>query len=202
VATTVIDRPRAVIVEGADYLHFLIHAYRNDPFFKTAKVYDSGGVTDLERFLSAFRLAPGFGQLTSLGIIRDAEGDAGAAERAVKRALANNGFDVPPSPNIITTGPLKTGFLIVPHGEVSGCLEDACLSASLVPAIKTCAEAFLDCVGRDPNNRNWDTKVTAHAMIAASKTPGATLGQSTLLSLWDKQHPAIKVIEDFITRLP
>ena len=197
----IIDSPVAVLVEGADYSHYLIHSYKEMAFWAEIRVSSFGGTSDLGKFLRTFRATHGFDKLRALGIIRDAETDGNGACEAIRASLRQNDLPVPRNANEFTNGLLKVGYLVIPHGAPSGCLEHACLDACANPRARNCASAFLDCVGRSHDNENWNAKVQTRAIIASSGSPGAALGQSALLGIWNRDAPSLKIIETFLRGL-
>jgi hypothetical protein len=197
-----IERPVAIAVEGADYYHTLIRIAKTSPGFDRVQLWNFSLVGEPERWLEVFRLLPGYDSvIRAIGFIRDAEDDATARERELKRAFAKCGLSEPPASQMITAGHPLTGFLIIPHGKQQGCLEHAVLEAATGNPAYTCAQGFQECVNQPTRNENWRAKVRVHAMIAASEQPQLTLGQSMDLALWDKKHPSITVMTEFITAL-
>ena len=48
---------------------------------------------------------------------------------------------------------------------------------------------------------NWKAKAMVHALIAVSKTPEWTLGESGEGHLWDVTRPSLKALGDFLNML-
>ena len=76
-----IKRPVQLLVEGKDPLNFF-GALTGHLGLAGVQVQNYGGINELGGFLKAFVMAPGFASVTDLGVVRDAEGPAGAVEGA------------------------------------------------------------------------------------------------------------------------
>ena len=103
----------------------------------------------------------------------------------------------------VTPGKPAVGFLLIPHGEDSGCLDHAVLQAVTPGLPVQCVEEYLKCVenGNTHPNPNWRAKLKVHALIATGKNPAWTLGQSVSAGLWNMEHTALRVMIDFIRKL-
>jgi hypothetical protein len=200
-----ITKSTLIAVEGLDYLHLLLRSpvVGEPPFQKSVLLWDfkEGGVT-LGQFLHAVRSQRNFGMIQKLGLIFDAEANAQGAEQSVQAHLQNCGYVVPTRPKQMQVGQPSVAYLIMPDGSPSGCLEHACLQACSKPSLLPCADAFLQCVGGNALNANWQAKLRVHSIIAGSGgNPAMTLGESGASGLWDFANPAIAVMLDFIRTL-
>ena len=126
-----------ILCEGRDAWNFLV-TYLNSPALSAApelsqsiQVEDFGGNEDLPRQLLLWTKIPGFENLKSLTVIRDAEKDAEKAVQTVKNAFLFAWLPVPPSPGtLLRSGTLTTGFVLFPAcgtEPINGTLEDLCL---------------------------------------------------------------------------
>jgi hypothetical protein len=201
-----IEQPVAIAVEGLDYFYTLLSQIKDAPDLQDVQLWDfmELGKGKLSRWLSLFKTMEGFeDRIRAIGVIRDAEDDAAGMAESIKSALGNNGFSIPDEPMSVTSGRPAVGFLLIPHGADSGCLEHAILQAASPDLPMQCVEQYLDCVengSRNPNS-NWRAKLKVHALIAAGTNPAWTLGQSVGAGLWDMKHVAVRVMVDFIRKL-
>lgn len=199
-----IERPIAIAVEGADYLHLLLSQLDGPPEFEQVQLLNFGGISDLSKWLAAFKsLDQSRVKVEKLGIICDAEADAKNAAKHVKSCLRKNDYPVPNRSGEMASlaNRPSSSFLIVPVGRESGCLEDACWDAVVDVEPIPCAEQFLTCVDRSNKNDAWRSKVKIHAMISASDQPSITLGQSASAGMWDFNASSLKGILDFVRKL-
>ena len=193
-------KPIAIAVEGADWFYLLLNQIKNKSEFEHIQLFDFAGISQLGSFLSLLRRDRKFEQLKALGIMRDAELDREAAVTSLQTTLRHAGFAAPDAPNQISTTPVPAvAYLVIPHDEPSGCLENAILKAHIDEEISNCVTAFLHCV--DPTSQrtaNEQAKMKVRAIIAASKVPGMTLGESANVGLWNWNHPSLRIMVDFI----
>jgi hypothetical protein len=200
-----ITKSTLIAVEGLDYLHLLLRSpIVNEPQFNQSVLlwdFKEGGVT-LGQFLGVVRSQRNFGMIKKLGLIFDAEFSAATAAQSVRGHLQNQGFVVPAQSNLIAAGQPAVAYLVMPDGKNTGCLEHACLEACAKPNLVPCADAFLQCVGGQGLNQNWQAKLRVHSIIAGSVgNPAMTLGESGAAGIWDFAHPALASMLDFIRAL-
>jgi len=201
-----IEKPVAIAVEGKDYFYTLLNQIRDASDLQDVQLWDFMGPDngELGRWLSIFKTLEGFeDRVRAIGVIRDAEDNAAAMADSIKSAFGNSGFTIPDAPMVVTSEQPAVGFLLIPHGADSGCLEHAILQAASPDLPLQCVEQYLDCVengSRNPNP-NWRAKMKVHALIAAGKKPARTLGESVRAGLWDMKHAAVRVMMDFIRKL-
>ncbi len=198
-----IDKPVAVAVEGNDYFYALLARIRNDPAFADVQLWNfcEAPGYDPKRWLGLFKTLPNYVErVRAICFIRDAEDSAAQRQAELRGAFVDNGLAAPDQPLQLTPGPPVTGYLVMPHGKNSGCLENALLEAVRPNVPLACAGAYLTCVDRRERNDNWRAKVQVHAIIAAGDSPPMTLGESVQQDqLWDFSGDALRVMLDFIS---
>ncbi len=193
-----ITQPKLILGEGIDEVRFfkalLAHLGIVD-----IQVTDYGGKTKLSDFLQTLPAVPGFTQLRSLMVTRDADASYAAAYQSVCDGLKNAGF---PDPSI---SPVPIGFpaihiYIMPDNQNAGMLEDLCLaSVHSDPAI-SCVEAYFQCVqqaaGRNPTPL---AKARLHAWLASQTDPDRRLGEAAEKGYWPWMvqafQPLIRLIQ-------
>ena len=124
-----------ILCEGRDeqlfLIHFLNYMKQSDESYGAFWVEDFGGITELKDELIQLRLMPHFSRLKSIVIIRDAEGNAEAAEQSIKGALRKTELPEPTRPLEITErNGLKLAYAMFPSlssKKENGTLEDLCL---------------------------------------------------------------------------
>jgi hypothetical protein len=196
-----IKRPVALVVEGVDLLHLIRSQIMDDPSLDRVQLFDFGSIDDLPAWLRLFVTLSGFNAVETLGVIRDAEYSSASAIDAVKSAMISVGYTPPTRVLEIAPGRPNLGYMILPHDQDSGCVEDSLLaSVDGLPSV-ACVKRFLACVDDGSRNSNWRAKVQVHAMIAGSRYPNLTLGDSAKAGLWDFTKPPLRVILDFVRSL-
>ena len=196
-----IKKPVAIVVEGADYLHLLLSQIDGPPEFDEVQLWNYSDVGNVKRWLELFKDLPDFATVAAIGVIRDAEENRESLISATQKAFSETGFNAPGKSLDVTNGVPRTGMLIMPNGEPSGCLEHAVLSAVKPDSHVECAKQFQKCVDDGSRNDNWRAKVKVHALIAASRKPSQTLGQSAKSGLWDFDAPSLRIMLDFIRNM-
>ncbi len=199
-----IKRPVAHCRGGDDYFHSLLPILDGPREFDDVQLWDFSGIPfgSAARWVSLFKTLKGYDTVRAIGLIRDAEEDAAAKADELRGAFRNAGLAVPPNPGQIMPATPSTGYLIIPSGQPSGCIEDAFLDAVLPEAQIACARKFLECVDRLERNNAWRSKVLVHSLISASDKPSSTLGQSVKQGkLWDFIRPSLSAILDFVRGL-
>lgn len=127
-----------IMCEGLDEKLFLCYYLNSeerineDPRYSTdVYVFDFGGIKDLKKQLKTIRSVPGFHDIKTLLILRDAEKDAQGAINQVKKDLENTKFSAPEGVGEWSeTGNPRTAFMFFPalgKNPVDGTLEDMCI---------------------------------------------------------------------------
>ena len=159
-----------VLCEGKDTLNFLCSylnsdALRDDPRFgEEVQALDFGGVEQLWSFIRNLPNMDGFEAVKSLLVLRDAERDADAAERSIKKAFGGSGLPVPESCACWNrSGRPSTAYALLPSCDsspVSGALEDLCwqiLVGDDSEEIKGKASEFINGV-----DGHWPGRLVSH----------------------------------------
>ena len=124
-----ISWPKQLLVEGFDAAR-LLQALVGHLKLGDIQVQNFGGNWELAAFLSALRALPNFeAQVTSVGIVRDADANPAAAFQSVRAALRKAGLEALDRPGIPTETNPRTAVFILPDGETPGMLESLCLAA-------------------------------------------------------------------------
>ena len=127
-----------IMCEGRDedlFLRYYLNSKERiseDPRYSTdVYIFNFGGISDLKKQLKTIRSVPGFHDIKTLLILRDAETDAQGAINQVKKDLGSTNFAVPEVPGEWSkTGNPRTAFLFFPtlgKAPVEGTLEDMCI---------------------------------------------------------------------------
>jgi hypothetical protein len=183
-----LDRPKLLIGEGKDEVQIfgalLGHLGIND-----VSVEDYGGKNKLAAYLDTLRVRPGFADLQSLGVTRDADTNAMDAFTSVSNCLSQREFVSPASSGNVEPGTPRVGIMIMPDGQTPGMLEDLCLAALQADPSMRCIEEYFECVittkGKSPDQI---AKARVHAWLAAQDPPDMRLGIAVKKGLigWDK----------------
>ena len=181
---------KLALVEGKDEVTFYsaIAGHINIP---DIEIRSFEGVNNLRGTLEALRGIEGFGRLTSLGIVRDAEGNGAAALQSARDALGATGFAVPARGLERAGASPAVVVLINPHERPSGRFEDVCAESIRDTPVMECVEKYIACLkklGTGVPAREWKTRV--HAFIAAQEHPEVSLGVAARSGYFPFDHGA------------
>lgn len=140
-----ITDPRLLLVEGNDEVS-LFSALIKRLGLTDIDIRAFGGV---EKFRAHARTLPtisGFGVVKSIGVVRDADQDAGSAFQSVCDSLRAAGLPAPDAPLQPAGHDLQVRVLIVPANAPVGMMEDVCLASVAHDPAMGCVESFIDCL--------------------------------------------------------
>ena len=196
-----ITEPKLLIVEGPDD-QYLFEALIKQIGVEHIQVQNVGGTPGFRPALSAIVSTPGFRDLVSIGLVRDANSSDADAARSLTYALADAGLPVPSAPLEFKSGDPRVAFLIVPHGQKSGILEDVCLASTESDPAMSCVDGYFSCIDEHitdlPNNLS---KARVQAFLASRKEPGKLLGQAASAGYWNWDHPAFDPLKQLVSML-
>lgn len=196
-----LTKPKLLIGEGHDEVVFfgalLKHLGIDD-----VQVTDYRGKQKLPAFLDALKKLPGFSQLESLGVTRDADLDAVGAFASVSNHLMNCGLPAPASSGNIEVGIPRVRIMILPDGKQPGMLEDLFLEALGDDSLTQCIGRYFECVGVAKGSApRLLSKARVHAWLAAQDPPDMRLGIAAQKGLVEWNNPSFDQLRDFLTSL-
>ena len=193
-----IEQENLLIVEGNEEKLFF------DEFIKYLKLENIqtmpiGGKTFLQPNLKALVRSPGFSNVKSIGIVRDADGDHDAAFQSVCGALNSNNLSKPDSPLNQKGNNPKINIFIMPGINLTGMLEDLCIKSVQHDCAIPCVEDFINCLERKkcPLPRNL-SKAKVQVFLASRKKAGLRLGEAAKAGYWPWEDESFNQIKDFI----
>ena len=190
-----------LLVEGSDDRHFF-QAFARRLSLDNIQVRDFGGVGELRRFLSGFVASPGFGEVRSVGIVRDAEASAQSAFQSVQSSLRNAGLAVPDRPREPKGDSPSVNVMILPDDRSSGMLETLLCETLVEDPVNGCVDAFFDCVrGLDSVDMRRPDKSRAHAYLSTKPEPQFSVGVAAQRGYWDLEHSALDGVRGFLRTL-
>ena len=198
-----IEKPKLLLVEGIDEVR-LFGALAKDIGAEDVQIRDYQGKDNLRRFLRVLPQIPGYSDLESIGVTRDADDDSDNAAKSVRDALGAAALPVPNSPlESANDGRIAVRYLITPHGE-TGALEDVCLASVAEDPAMTCVQSYFDCIERsalDGPREKWMSKAKVHAFLSSRENPALRLGEAAERGLWSFDAPAFDPLKS-VLRMP
>lgn len=195
-----LSKPKLLIGEGREeelfFTAFLAHLNISD-----VQVEQYGGKQALPKYLRTLPLRPGYLQILSLGITRDADNSARSAFQSICTSLSNASLPIPRA-GAIAGGSPQVSVLIFPDNQNSGMLEDLCLAAIGTDPALQCVDEYLECIyktiGRKPNNM---AKARVHAWLSSQIEPDKRLGEAAKASYWPWESPGFDCLKQFLQAL-
>ncbi len=195
------SKPKLLLGEGREeqifFTAFLAHLNISD-----VQVEQYGGKQKLPSYLRNLPKTPGYLEVISLGITRDADDSAQSAFQSVCSSLNTASLPVPSKPGEIAGDSPQVSVMILPDGQNSGMLEDLCLAAVETDPVLQCVDEYFDCVyrtsGRKPNNM---AKARVHTWLASQLEPDKRLGEAAKAGYLPWDSPGFDSLKQFLQAL-
>ncbi len=143
--------------------------------------------------LESLETRTGYGGLTRLGVVRDADDSAASAYESIANALRRGNLPVPGVPNeFATVGQLSVSVLILPGGNRTGSL-DTLLTETIPQNTKSCIDEFFRCAEVDPG-----PKRIASAFVSLQQRPESSLATFANQGVWDLNNGAFAPLRTFL----
>lgn len=194
-----------ILVEGRRDQEFF-EAMVNHLSINKAHVIIYNGISNLKNDLPKIRRSPNFEQVTSIGIVRDANGSFESAFQSVQTSLRNAGFSVPDRPGEKSGSNPSVSVLILPDNKNDGALETLLWKTVSDTKTRECIDEYIDCVKSISDNKKrrlkaWKDKARAYSYIATRERPDISLRTSFEQGHWDLDHDALSIVREFIRNL-
>jgi hypothetical protein len=196
-----LTRPKLLVVEGTDARVFFDVLLEQMGLAGTVQTQDFGGVNELPLFLRTLPVTSGFSQVTSLGIVRDAEANARSAFQSVCGSLKKAGLSVPHQPRVAARGSPNVAVFVLPDCMNPGMLETLCLQSVEADPIMPCVAKYFECVGANGSLPNNIDKARLQALLASRSRPGLSLRDATKAGYWPWDSPAFDPLKEFLRAL-
>ncbi len=193
--------PALLLVEGKTNLVFFVEWLRRLGK-SNVTVIDFGGTSQLKGTLQRV-VDPVFrAQGRSLGIVRDAERDAGAAFQSVCSSIQSCGLVPPTAAGIWSASQPAIGVFILPDNQSSGMIESLCVEALRVTAqgraSLDCTENFLRCLSAAGKTADNMTKARLHATLAGWGHNDPRVGAAARERAFNWSAPAFAPLASFL----
>jgi len=190
---------RLLLTEGVSPMHFCEAILRHIDLAPQVEVRSFGGNTDLATILKAFAESSEFKALvTSVGIIRDAEGDAVAARRLVDAAIENANL-----PDHV-----RRSVFILPDNVSPGMIETLCMDAvrqhAPLAEAYNCVQSFFTCLqesGVFVPHPVRGAKNRAQAFLATKADAQMFPGIAAYRGFWPWDSPTFDTLKQFLRSL-
>jgi hypothetical protein len=193
--------PHLLLVEGKDDAIFF-KSIMEHIGLDEIEIWNIEGTSQLRMRLNVLKMDPAFNSnVTSLGIIRDADSDPESALRSVKDALRVSGFAVPDQ-SFVSAGSRPTvTFMILPN-DSPGMLESVCLKSIESDPAMACVDRYFECLKTtcqiEPMNIY---KAKVQAFLASRRKVGLDLRRAAQAGYWPFDHDTFGPIRSFLTKI-
>mgnify|MGYP001029752010 CR=1 FL=1 len=206
-----IEKKHLILCEGSDAVGFI-----NNYLYSQCRercneiqVANFGGNPDLRKFLELLRVTPGFSDLHSLLIIRDAEKDIRSALDQVRFALKDYHFAMPKTQGEWEDGTPRTCFLLFPAlgREIeAGTLEDLCMSILAEPEVDKVTDrvdCFLDTLRQDGlRHFAYLHKTKLHTYFSVTNNfVTKNVGVAAKAGAFNWSHPNLDPLKDCLSKM-
>ena len=196
-----IERPKQLLVEGNDDKNFF-EAFVEHLSLPEIQIWEFGGKDEFRSFLSGFVSMSGFNSVTSLGIIRDADGPAQSALQSIQGSLRNANLPVPTRANERQSGNPDVSVLILPDESSAGMLETLLCRTFEGSEVDRCIDDFFTCAEASPNvSITNPDKARAFAYLTTKPNPHHSVGVAARQGVWNLDHEAFDEVRDFLKAL-
>ncbi|MBD1926527.1 hypothetical protein H6F74_09765 [Trichocoleus sp. FACHB-90] len=194
-------KPKLLIGEGSEEVLFftalLTHLNITD-----IQVEEYRGKQGLRNYLKTLLVRPGYTDVVSLAITRDADSCAKSAFQSVCSALNYARLAVPSKSGGIAGNSPQVGVMILPDDQNPGMLEDVCLAAVATDPVLQCVDKYFECVTnttrRQPNNMG---KARIRAWLSSQIDPDKRLGEAAKAGYLPWDSPAFDRLKQFLQAL-
>jgi hypothetical protein len=196
-----IKQPNVLVVEGREEELFF-GALIKHLGLQNIQTMPIGGKEQLRPNLKALAVSPGFPEVVSLGVVRDANADPGAAFQSVHDALQAANLPTPERPLAFVGERPRVTVLILPGGDRKGELEDLCLDAIAQDPAMPCVEQYFECLQQKglslPGNIS---KAKVQVFLASRHKAGLRLGEAAHAGFWPWENAVFDKVKDFLQKL-
>jgi hypothetical protein len=196
-----LSKPKLLIGEGKEEVDFFT-AFLTHLNISNVQVEQYQGKQGLASYLRTLVVRPGYLNVVSLGITRDADNSAQSAFQSVCGSLQRASLPVPSQPGEVVGDNPQVSVMILPDGQNKGMLEDLCLAAVEIDPVLQCVDEYLNCVyrtvGREPNNM---AKARVHAWLSSQIEPDKRLGEAAKADYLPWDSPGFDRLKQFLQAL-
>ena len=192
--TVKILKPNLLVVEGEDDAGFFTAFFRHLNL-SNIQILPIGGKTKLREALKALVVTPGFSDVVSLIIVRDADDNPKGAFQSVQDALKSAALPSPEKPFERDGQEPQVMVMILPEEGKAGALEDLCLNSVADDSIIYCVEKHFSCLEEQeislPQN---PAKAKVQVFLGSQKESGKRLGEAAQAGYWPMDSDAFTQI--------
>lgn len=176
-----ISSTKLLLVEGVDD-QAVFNALCQKMGVTGIQVLRYNGKTNFRNFVEDLTSLDGFDEVESMGVTTDVDDDPLPARDRIRGALENASLPVPDEPLTFAEGLglLKVVYLLIPHQNETGELEDVCLNAVADEAAMHCVEDFMGCIEERVDRVVEPSKSRLQAFLSTRRDPDVRIGEAIM----------------------
>lgn len=178
-----IKRPKVIAVEGKEDRK-LFDAFIRNLHLRNIQVVAMGGRHPLTKRIESVKNTPGFSQVTSFGVVIDADRNYQAAFQSLCAALRNINLAVPTSELTKVGNSPSVVLMVLPKRGRCGTLEDLCLNAVRSDPAIPCVNRYFACLSRKGINTRNISKAKIRAFLSSRPKADLTIGDAAYAGYW------------------
>lgn len=191
---------RVILVEGKDDECFF-RAISKHIGIDNIQIISINGIKQLRSMLRTLHLTPGFTEVVTLGIIRDADADPKRAIQSIQDALRDSNFVVPSNPLEKEPGNPSLVFSVMPNNTSPGMLEDLCLSSVCEQPEMFCVDNYFQCLeykGLKYHIGNHFSKAKLSVYLASKVDPTKRFSEASFAGYWEFDKEVFEEVKEFV----
>lgn len=144
----------------------------------------------------------GYSDLTSIGIVRDANASFEDTFRSVQNALRDANLPVPDEVMVPTTTSPQVAVFITPDNGSEGALEDLLMASVQGDPVLACVDRYFDCLrGIQGHTHPHLSKAEVQVYLAKEPEGDMHMGIASEKNVWVWDSPAFDGLKTFIRSL-
>lgn len=203
--SALLEARRILVVEGKDDQRWFQAFLKHLRPIGEVQVLTMDGKDNLRGRIKALVNTPGFWRVTSLGVVRDADGARQSALQSVRDALAAAGLPAPTGEGVRTPGgPDVTVLILAPAGTdasrsaQTGKIEDLCLASVRDDPAMECIRTYFECLNNRGVRPRDLAKAKVQAFLASRLQPGKRIGEAAEAGYWPWESPVFGDVRRFL----
>ena len=202
-----IKKDALLLVEGKDeenLLKGLLKSRINDQQVRSKiQIIQAGGKDQFpNRFSAIDAQLSGRKEVSSIGIVRDADASAHSAFESICNVIRSHGYIPPSNHASFSDGNPSIGIFISPDGTSPGAIEALCRRSVEGDTLSECVSEYMGCLRSRRALHSTDAdKSFAHAYLAAQKDPVSRVGEAALQGIWNFESDVFDSLLRFVGSL-
>jgi hypothetical protein len=196
-----ISRSKLLLVEGSHEVKFfnrLLETMQLDD----AQVEEVGGKHLFKPNIVNLPKVDGYSDLTSIGIVRDANASFEDTFRSVQNALADANLPVPNEVMVPTATSPQLAVFITPDNGSEGALEDLLMASVQGDPVLECVDSYFDCLlGIQGDTHPHLSKAQVQVYLAKEPEGDIHMGIASEKDVWGWDSSAFDGLKTFIRSL-